>query len=647
MSLARSHARLLRCTLLSLRRPSPVLLPRRGHATASSTQRPLAGEATVAKAQADEAASPKVSGLKALRKKTKRPLQFVMGQSSAMPIRARFAPSPTGSLHLGSLRTALYNKLAAMATNDGAFILRIEDTDQTRLVPGAEEGLMKDLEWAGLTWDEGPDRGGPYGPYRQSERLDIYHKHALDLLEQGSAYRCFCSQEKLDADRELLRAAGKDIVYQGHCRHIPPEVAEARAAEGEPNIIRLHASKRYPKPHFDPVYGGEQPDHIGDFILIKSDGFPTYHFANVVDDHLMKITHVIRGEEWLISTPKHLMLYEAFAWKAPVFVHLGLLTEPYSGGKLSKRNASGNLSTYRGKIFPIPLLTWLAALGGSFRQQKKVIRTLEDMAEAFSFKFTKGNIALNYEKLHHFQKLYCNTLAKSPIPELGEVAGTSTPETQASLVERERQLVHQTIIHPIVDAIGQLTAHHNHELKWPFEGWNEPLTLIPSFADDEQKLAHHIKAIVMNEDRGFELSDDMLYRHPYFFWRVPRSVYLDNMPRIRRRVTPDSPLLNQGMFEFISHVLQKAPVWEGNAEALMAEIVAGFEARGIKYTAAHYCMRLAVTGWHETSTQPTRRLLQLIPREEWIHRLGLVQEAIRESENTVSEETIPTDEVVY
>jgi glutamyl-tRNA synthetase len=210
------------------------------------------------------------------------------------PCRTRFAPSPTGSLHLGSLRTALFNYLLARATK-GQFLLRLEDTDRARTVQGAEQSLYNDLKWAGLRWDEGPDVGGPYGPYRQSERKDTYAEKVQHLLDTGKAYRCFCSPEELEAQQKLAHQDGKQANYNGTCRHISPEESAERAERGDTHAVRFMSSQR-PVTYQDLVYNyykkGVRED---DFIIMKRDGYPTYHFANVVDDHLMDITHVIRG----------------------------------------------------------------------------------------------------------------------------------------------------------------------------------------------------------------------------------------------------------------------------------------------------------------------------------------------------------------
>ncbi|KUI56954.1 Glutamate--tRNA ligase [Cytospora mali] len=279
------------------------------------------------------------------------------------PARTRFAPSPTGYLHLGSLRTALFNYLLAQATG-GQFIIRLEDTDQTRFVEDAEQRLYQDLTWAGLSWDEGPDRGGPYGPYKQSDRLDLYRQHASMLLERDHAFRCFCSKEELEFNLKQSTSSGATAHYPGTCTGISQAESNRRAANGEPHTIRFKSSET-PVSAPDLVYGAyKKAEREDNFIIMKSDGYPTYHFANVVDDHFMKITHVIRGAEWLISTPKHVELYNAFGWQPPNFAHVGLLVDQQRQ-KLSKRDIDNiGISVFRDtKVLPEALLNFSVLLG--------------------------------------------------------------------------------------------------------------------------------------------------------------------------------------------------------------------------------------------------------------------------------------------
>ena len=343
------------------------------------------------------------------------------------PARTRFAPSPTGYLHLGSLRTALFNYLLAKRTG-GQFLLRIEDTDQKRTVPDAEARLYQDLRWAGLEWDEGPEVGGPYGPYRQSERSELYRQHAHELLENGHAYRCFCSTERLNALAEQRHKLGIATDYDRTCAGVPKEESDDRASKGEAHTIRLKVPDQYPT-YSDLIYGVFKPlkrrGHVTeaayeDPILLKSDGLPTYHLANVVDDHHMKITHVIRGSEWMPSTPKHIAMYNAFGWTPPEFAHVGLLVDE-QGNKLSKRNFDTDIAAFREmEVFPETLTNFAALLGWS-HPEKSDILDLNDLVKKFSLKFTKGNTTVTFGKLHFLQRKHAALRAKAGGTQLDEM----------------------------------------------------------------------------------------------------------------------------------------------------------------------------------------------------------------------------------
>ena len=241
-------------------------------------------------------------------------------------IRVRIAPSPTGDPHVGTAYIALFN-YAFAKKNGGKFVLRIEDTDQTRARASSEQQILASLKWLGLNWDEGPDCGGPFGPYRQSERTEIYRQHAQLLIDKGHAYKCFCTPERLDELRQQQKAAGQTTRYDGQCRGLTPAQVSGKLLEKIPHVVRLSAPKAGVI-RFQDYLRGElefEHDRVDDQVLLKTDGFPTYHLANVVDDHLMQITHVIRAEEWISSTPKHVLLYRAFGWDEPVFCHMPLL----------------------------------------------------------------------------------------------------------------------------------------------------------------------------------------------------------------------------------------------------------------------------------------------------------------------------------
>lgn len=335
------------------------------------------------------------------------------------PCRTRFAPSPTGHLHLGSLRTALYNYLLARRTG-GQFILRIEDTDTKRTVPGAEARILEDLEWAGIRWDEGPDIHGPYGPYRQTERLDLYREAAEELIATEKAYRCFCSprtlKEKAQGRMQGTTFAGSEG-YDRTCYHLSKEGSERFAAEGRPYVVRLKEPEVMAEGN-DLTFGRIRLKNSKRFkglwqdpILLKSNGLPTYHLANVVDDHYMKITHVIRGAEWFISTKWHLELYRAFGWEPPVFAHVGLLLDE-EGQKLSKREKSFDLGKMREEgVLPEALCNFLALMGWSHGRSRDFL-PMKKMEEIFHLKFTKNNPVVNLKKLRHLSQNHAQARAE-------------------------------------------------------------------------------------------------------------------------------------------------------------------------------------------------------------------------------------------
>lgn len=294
-------------------------------------------------------------------------------------VRTRFAPSPTGFVHVGSLRTALYDYLLAKKLQ-GTFVLRIEDTDQTREVEGAVENLINVLQWAGIHFDEGPIKGGPFGPYVQSERLDIYHRYAQQLVQDGHAYYCTCTSERLEQLRQRQIAAKLPPAYDRHCRNL-----NLQPKPGEPHVIRMKIPMEGDITFHDAIHGDITFSYrnVDDQVLIKSDGFPTYHLAVVVDDHLMKISHVIRGEEWISSTPKHILLYQYFGWDMPTFAHLPLILNP-DRSKLSKRQGDVAVEDYRAKGFlPEALVNFVALLGWNPGDTREVF-SMEELIKEFT-----------------------------------------------------------------------------------------------------------------------------------------------------------------------------------------------------------------------------------------------------------------------
>lgn len=295
-------------------------------------------------------------------------------------VRTRFAPSPTGFMHLGGMRTALYCYLYAKAHN-GKFVLRIEDTDQERFVEGATEVIYSSLKEGGMTYDEGPDVGGDYGPYVQSQRKDIYLKYAKELIEKGGAYYCFCTKERI----ESLRDENGNVRYDKHCLHLSKEEIERRLAAGEPYVIRQNIPEHGVGEYEDAIYGHISVDYseLEDGVLIKSDGMPTYNFANVVDDHLMHITHVIRGTEYLSSTPKYNLMYDAFGWERPVYIHLPPIMKDATR-KLSKRYGDANFDDFVSKGYvPEAIINYIALLGWCPKDNSEKM-TMSEMIEKFS-----------------------------------------------------------------------------------------------------------------------------------------------------------------------------------------------------------------------------------------------------------------------
>ena len=363
---------------------------------------------------------------------------YIMAESTSPP-RVRFAPSPTGLLHIGGLRTALYNYLFARK-HGGQFILRIEDTDQKRYVEEAEPDILHSLDWAGLEIDEGPGKGGEVGPYRQSERSETYRRYARQLVEDGHAYYAFDTPEELEAMRERFKGSGDaapkyDAVTRSKMKNsltIEGEEVQKRLDSGEPYVIRLKVPRRESVRFEDQIHGWVSFDAAGldDQVLLKSDGLPTYHLANVVDDHLMEITHVIRGEEWVSSTPKHVLLYEFLGWEPPEMAHLPLILSP-QGGKLSKRDANElNIPVwvrdYREEGYePEALLNFLAFLGWNPGDERELF-SLGELAEAFSIdRVGASGVQFNQEKLEwynqqHIQRMDDDELARRARPFLEE-----------------------------------------------------------------------------------------------------------------------------------------------------------------------------------------------------------------------------------
>lgn len=362
-----------------------------------------------------------------------------------MKTKTRFAPSPTGRMHVGNLRTALYSYLIARH-DGGSFMLRIEDTDQERFVPGALEIIYETMKEAGLDHDEGPDRDGGVGPYVQSERtkLGIYTEYAKKLIETGHAYYCFCTKERLAS----LKTAGTDkeyAMYDKHCLHLSKEEVEEKLASGIPHVIRLNVPAEGTTTFHDEIYGDVTVDNaeLDDMILIKSDGFPTYNFANVVDDHLMGITHVVRGNEYLSSAPKYNLLYEAFGWDVPVYVHCPLITDE-EHHKLSKRSGHSSFGDLVAQGFlPEAIVNYVALLGWSPADGNE-IKSLPELVEAFDYrKISKSPAVFDIAKMRwmngeYIRKMDDEAYLAAALPYVGAVVPESTCPDKLALMAKPR-----------------------------------------------------------------------------------------------------------------------------------------------------------------------------------------------------------------
>ncbi len=352
-------------------------------------------------------------------------------------IRLRFAPSPTGFLHIGSLRTALFDYVIAKKLG-GKLILRIEDTDQKREVAGAVESLVKILDWIGLKFDEGPHAGGDYGPYTQTERLDIYQKHADDLIKKGGAYYCFCSAERLEEARNKQQAEKQAPRYDRHCRDLSEDEIKKKIANNEKYVIRQKMPLEGKIIVHDELRGDIEFNaaELEDHVLIKSNGIPTYQFASVVDDHLMEISHVVRGEEWLPSFPKNILLYQAFGWEPPKFVHLAL-TLNKGGGKLSKRQGDVAVEDYRAKGYLAEALINFCVLQGWHPKDDNEILTVDEIIEKFEIKDMGTSPAVfDVEKLDYFNGHY---IRHKNLDELAEMCRPYLEENLKKTTNDKRQ----------------------------------------------------------------------------------------------------------------------------------------------------------------------------------------------------------------
>lgn len=425
-------------------------------------------------------------------------------------VRVRYAPSPTGAPHIGNLRTALFNWLWARH-NHGKFILRVEDTDQAREVENGLELIMESLKFLGMDWDEGPDIGGAYGPYHQSERLAIYKTHADELVERGAAYRCYCTNEELAQMRAAQEARGEPTRYDRRCRWLTAEQRAAREAEGRAYVIRLAVPLEGSTTLPDFIHGDITipNESVDDQVLMKSDGFPTYHLAVVVDDHLMEITHVMRGDEWISSFPKHILLYNAFGWTPPQFGHVPVVLGP-DKKKLSKRHGATSIIQFRDEGYLVEaLLNFMTLLGWAYDGQRELF-TRQELIEHFSLEHIHAAPAvfdrtkLDWMNGYYIRGLETGDLAARLLPFLTRArieADLETTKKIAPLVQERLKRLDE--IAPLVDFLFQeKIAYDAKTLVGPKMSAAESLHALRTAGeildgmpfDDAEKMEHALRA---------------------------------------------------------------------------------------------------------------------------------------------------------
>ncbi len=426
-------------------------------------------------------------------------------------VRVRYAPSPTGAPHIGNLRTALFNWLWARH-NDGKFILRVEDTDQAREVDNGLELIMESLRFLGMNWDEGPDIGGAYGPYHQSERLAIYKKYADELIEKGAAYYCYCTPDELKQMRQEQEARGEPTRYDRRCRWLTPEQRAEREAKGLPRVVRLAVPLEGSTTLPDFIHGDITIPNadVDDQVLMKSDGFPTYHMAVVVDDHLMEITHVMRGDEWISSFPKHILLYNAFGWTPPQFGHMPVVLGP-DKKKLSKRHGATSITQFRDEGYLVEaLVNFMALLGWAYDGERELF-SRDELIQAFTLDHIHSSPAvfdrakLDWMNGYYIRGLETGDLAERLLPFLtraGIEADLETVKKIAPLVQERLKRLDE--IAPLVDFIFQQEIEYDPKLLLgnkmnaaeslnALRNAGEVLDNFPSF-DDEHALEQELRA---------------------------------------------------------------------------------------------------------------------------------------------------------
>ena len=449
-------------------------------------------------------------------------------------VRTRFAPSPTGYMHVGNLRTALYAYLKAKSCG-GTFVLRIEDTDQERYVDGAVDIIYSTLRETGLLWDEGPDKDGGYGPYVQSERMGLYMDYAKQLVASGHAYYCFCDKQRLDEMRTIQKASGQAPHYDGHCRNLSAEEVEKNLAEGKPFVIRQKMPREGKTSFEDVVYGHIEVDNaeLDDQILIKTDGMPTYNFANVIDDHLMAISHVIRGSEYLSSTPKYNLLYEAFGWEKPIYIHCPPVMKD-AQNKLSKRNGDASYQDLVAKGYLTEaILNYIALCGWSPKGEQEIF-SLEEMVAAFHEEgISKSPAIFDPEKLRYMNAEYIRRLSpeafyEKALPWIDQAVHTDCDKKLLAHVLQQRCEVLGEIPAqlPFIDAVQphELDLYTSKKMKTTPETAKEALTaLIPVL----EALPEADWTVEKIHDACFELIAKMEVKNGWMLW--PMRIALSGM----------------------------------------------------------------------------------------------------------------------
>ncbi|XP_056136664.1 probable glutamate--tRNA ligase, mitochondrial [Lampris incognitus] len=458
--------------------------------------------------------------------------------SEQREVRVRFAPSPTGFLHLGGLRTALYNYIFAKKYG-GSFILRLEDTDQSRLVPGAAESIEEMLEWAGILPDESPRRGGAMGPYLQSLRLSLYTQTALQLVESGHAYYCFCSPQRLELIKKEALRTGQTPRYDNRCRHLKADQVQEKLTQGVPHVIRFCLEGEV-EPFKDLIFGWNRHDVAqveGDPVVMKADGFPTYHLANIVDDHYMSISHVLRGSEWLISTSKHLLMYRALGWQPPIFGHLPLLLNK-DGSKLSKRQGDIFIQNFQKVgILPEALLDLTTNCGSGFNTNQMGQRIDELISEFNPSKITTHSALLDLEKLPEFNRLHLQQRIEDKehcallVRELqGQIQQAYATEIQ------DKEVLHEDYITRVL----HLRKGHISFLKELVTPGYSYLWIRPSFSDQQVTAltseAQLIASLVLRlmEEHGESLSLDRLNRNLKILAKQTKATNYREMMKLLR-----------------------------------------------------------------------------------------------------------------